>query len=106
MVNIKQFQKNDLEFLTQKTNISKLYDFKEKIQELIELFIKNGADVNAYDDIDGGNIINVAYDRGMYDIVEILKKHGASYDGKITENEQMMRDYALGMLESEKLRKK
>ena len=79
---------------------------EEKIQELIELFIKNGADVNAYDDIDGGNIINVAYDRGMYDIVEILKKHGASYDGKITENEQMMRDYALGMLESEKLRKK
>ncbi len=71
--------------------------------EVIKLLLEHGADVN-FIDSDGDKAINYAYDSHLYDIIELLKKYGAEYDGKTTKEEQIMIDYAIGMKESYKLR--
>jgi ankyrin repeat protein len=73
--------------------------------EFIKLLLKNGADVNIADS-DGDKAINYAYDHHLYDILELLKEYGAEYDGKITQEEQIERGFAIGMAESYKIREK
>jgi ankyrin repeat protein len=77
---------------------------QEKLIDVIQLFLENGADVHEYDS-DGDQAINYAYDLKYFDAITLLEKYGACYNGKITTDEQVLRDYAIGMLESEKLRK-
>lgn len=72
--------------------------------EVIKLLLDNGADVD-YIDCNGDKAINYAYDKNLYETIKLLEKYGAVYDSKITNEEQILRDYAIGMLESEELRK-
>ena len=72
---------------------------------VVELLLKNNADVN-FIDSSGDKAINYAHDLGYMDIVKLLNKYGAEYDGKITKDEQIMIDYAIGMEESYKIRNK
>lgn len=58
---------------------------------VVELLLRNGADVD-YIDSSGDKAINYAYDLNLPEIINILKKYGAKYDGKITEDEQIMRN--------------
>ena len=55
-------------------------------------------------DADGDKAINYAYDRNMTEVVDLLKQYGANYDGKETEESKLETEYALGMVESYKLR--
>lgn len=71
--------------------------------EVIKLLLKNGADVNIVDS-DGDKAINYAYDHNLNDVIKLLEEYGAKYDGKITNEEQIERNFALGMVESYKLR--
>lgn len=71
--------------------------------EVIKLLLDNGADID-YIDGDGDKAINYAYDKNLYETIKLLEQYGAVYDGKITNEEQILRDYAIGMLESDKLR--
>lgn len=58
--------------------------------EVIKLLLINGADVN-FIDSSGDRAINYAHDHGLYDVVDLLKEYGAEYDGKITNEEQILR---------------
>lgn len=71
--------------------------------DIIKLLLENGANVNSID-CNGDKAINYAYDHNLNDIIELLKKFGAEYDGKTTEEEQIERDFAIGMVESYKIR--
>jgi len=71
--------------------------------EVIKLLLEHGADVNIVDS-DGDKAINYAYDHNLKDVIKLLEEYGANYDGKITNEEQIERDFAIGMVESYKLR--
>ncbi|MGM0519805.1 MAG: ankyrin repeat domain-containing protein [Campylobacterota bacterium] len=76
---------------------------QEKYIDVIKLFLDNEADIDYIDEC-GDKAINYAYDCNYNEAIELLEKYGAVYDGKITNEELILRDYAVGMLESEKLR--
>ena len=48
----------------------------EGYQEIVELLIANGADVNAKDD-EGRSALSMAMTEGNDQMAELLKKHGA-----------------------------
>jgi len=73
--------------------------------EVIKLLLKNGAGINIADS-DEDKAINYAYDHNLWDVVKLLEQYDARYDDKITQEEQIERDFAIGMVESYKLRDK
>ena len=76
---------------------------KEEAQELakkletivVEFKVKTGKDGKSFDHVSTKHIAK-----------KLLEEHGAKYDGNITEEEKIKRDFAIGMIESYKLRNK
>lgn len=74
----------------------------EKWVGIVELLINHKANIN-FKDSNEDNAIRYAYDLGLTEIIELLEKNGAIYDGKLTSQEIIMREYAKGMEESYKI---
>ena len=70
---------------------------------IVELLINHKANIH-YKDSNGNNAIRYAYDLGLTETIELLEKNNAIYDGKLTSQEIMMREYAKDMEEAYKIK--
>ena len=88
--------KEDIDFLDQQNGISFLFETKDKDKKykMLDFFLKNGANINLRNEIDGLTPLHIAVLNNDVTLVKFLLKHGADKNIKDKHNKMTPLEFA------------